>query len=61
MNQKGWTNYAGSLDSAAIQEKINRGAKYLFIYDRETYKAQRIGSFIKNKIGEFKNIDVYKL
>ena len=61
MNQKGWTNYSISSDSAIIKEKINLGAKYLFIYDKETYKEQGIQPFIKNKIGKFMNIEIYKL
>ncbi len=62
MNQKGWTNY-GMLanDSIKIKEKIKLGAKYLFIYDKNTYKGKNIPPFLKNKIGEFKNVDIYKL
>ncbi len=61
MNQKGWTNFGISADSARIKEKINLGAKYLIIYNKETYKEQSIQPFIKNKIGVFRNIDIYAL
>ena len=61
MNQKGWTNYGISSDSVAIKEKINLGAKYLFIHDKEDYKKKNISLFLMNKIGAFKNIDIYKL
>jgi hypothetical protein len=61
MNQKGWTNYGISGDSAKIKEVINLGAKYLFIYDKEIYKEQSIQPFLNNRIGEFKNIDIYAL
>jgi len=61
MNQKGWTNFGISADSIKIRDKINHGAKYLFIYNKEIYKEQSIQSFIGNKIGEFKNIDIYAL
>ncbi|MBC8486528.1 MAG: hypothetical protein H8D45_10860 [Bacteroidetes bacterium] len=61
MNQKGWTNYGISADSIIIKEKINLGAKYLLIYNKETYEERSIQPFIENKIGEFKNIDIYAL
>ena len=61
MNQKGWTNYGIDGDSAKIKEKINMGAKYLFIYNKQVYEDQRINPFIKNKIGEYNNIDIYAL
>jgi hypothetical protein len=61
MNQKGWTNYGVFSDSARISEKIRQGAKFLFISDKETYTEPGIQPFIKNKIGEFKNIEIYKL
>jgi hypothetical protein len=61
MNQKGWTNYGIEGDSAKIKEKINMGAKYLFIYNKQVYEDQRINPFIKNKIGEYNNIDIYAL
>ena len=61
MNQKGWTNWAISGDSVKIREKINFGAKYLLINNTRTYEEQGVQPFIKNKIGEFKNIDIYAL
>ncbi|MBL7111590.1 MAG: glycosyltransferase family 39 protein [Bacteroidales bacterium] len=61
MNQKGWTNYGIHSDSLKIEKKINLGAEYLFIFDKGTYKDSGINSFIHNKIGEYKNIDIYAL
>ena len=61
MNQKGWTNYGIASDSTKIREKIKMGAKYLFIYDRSIYRDGKIGAFTKNKIGEFKTVDIFKL
>lgn len=57
MNQKGWTNFGILGDSVQIKEKIRLGAKYLFIYNKE----QNIEPFIKAKIGQFKNIEIYEL
>ena len=62
MNQKGWTNYGDiTADSARIKELIKRGAKYLFIYDKETLHKTSVLPFTKNQIGTFKNIEIYKL
>jgi len=40
---------------------MNFGAKYLIIYKKDIYEEHSIQPFIKNKIGEFKNIDIYAL
>ena len=67
MNQKGWTNFGMIKDSLKIRDKINQGANYLLIDNKfkgnaaELYKEKSIQPFIKNKVGEFKNIDVYRL
>ena len=62
MNQKGWTNYGDfASDSLKIKETMKLGAKYLFIYNKETYLEKNIEPFIKNKIGSFKQVDIYKL
>lgn len=62
MNQKGWTNYGMiANDSLRIKEKIKLGAKYLFIYNKEIYKEKNILPFIKNEIGKFKQVEIYKL
>lgn len=61
MNQKGWTNYNISGDSARIKDEISLGAKYLIIYNKKAYEDQAIIPFIKDKTGEYKNIDIYAL
>jgi hypothetical protein len=61
MNQKGWTNYGIESDSVKIREKIGLGAKYLFIYNEKTLDEPGVKPFIDNKIGEYKNIEVFKL
>ena len=61
MNQKGWTNYGINMDTNKIKEKIDLGGKYLFIYNDDNLKDQRLKSFINNKIGEFKGIKIYAL
>jgi len=61
MNQKGWTNYGLDEDSTQISKKIALGAKYLMIYDKRTYQNSTILPFLKNKIGEYKSVDIYRL
>jgi hypothetical protein len=68
MNQKGWTNYFYynnfqniSDKGAKIKYEISLGAKYLFIYNKKVYEDQAIKPFIENKIGQYKNIDIYAL
>jgi hypothetical protein len=61
MNQKGWTNYGLEEDSTQIRQKIASGAKYLLIYDKRNYKNPTILPFLKNKIGEYKSVDIYRL
>jgi hypothetical protein len=61
MNQKGWTNYGIKSDSLNITKKIQMGARYLVVYDRDNYEDDNIQPFLKNKIGEFNNIDIYSL
>ena len=61
MNQKGWTNYGLKTDSVKIMQSIKQGAKYLLISDSTSYEDETIKPFIRNKIGKFKNIDIYKV
>ncbi len=61
MNQKGWTNYSTNLDSTRISWKINAGADYLFIYIDSINNNPNIKPFIKNKIGEINDIDIYDI
>lgn len=61
MNQKGWTNYLINGDSNHIKEKIKLGAEYLMISDPETYEEKEIAPFLNEQVGEFKNINIYRL
>jgi len=60
MNQKGWTSYGVSLDSAGIADKMKLGAKYLMLTNQDFEKPE-IQPFTRNKIGEFRNIKIYAL
>lgn len=61
MNQKGWTNYGIRFDSSRINNKIELGAKYLMLYNEDLKHKPFIQPYIKNKIGQYKNVLIYKL
>jgi hypothetical protein len=61
MNRKGWSNYIIRNDSVRIQTKIDAGAKYLFIHLDETKEEPGIKPYLDNKIGQFKNIEIFAL
>ena len=61
MNQEGWTNYGILADSVRIREKIGLGAKFLLIHDKKTIEENSIQPFVKNKIGQFRNIEIFRL
>ena len=62
MNQKGWTNYGMFADSLKIKEKIRSWEQNIYLYMiRIHIKKKVFNHLLKTKIGEFKNIDIYKL
>jgi hypothetical protein len=62
MDQRGWTNYYKKFQNEeSFQEYIQKGAKYLFVNDSTLYKEDFIQAFISNKIGSYKNVDIYQL
>ena len=63
MDQKGYTSlYKGD---KSIKEQldffINRGAKYLIINDTSLYQKEDFKAYRKNKVGEYYNIEIFKL
>jgi hypothetical protein len=63
MNQKGFTDfgYSGYATEDRIGKFISLGAKYLFINDTLLYEKDYIKPFLKNKIGSYRNIEIYDL
>jgi len=62
MNQRGWTECMGcNSDSIEISESINRGAKYLIINGEEVLNRNYLQSFLQHKIGEYKQVKIYKV
>lgn len=63
MDQKGFTETEKSLsnDTLRIKNDIELGAKYLIVNDTTILRNSYINNYIKNPIGKFENILVYKL
>ncbi len=62
MNQKGWTQMAGQNKTVKnIKKHIKKGAEYLFVNNEKLLKEKYLQPFIKNKVGSFKNIRIFKL
>ena len=63
MDQKGFTSIYSSDENLHdyLPKFIKRGAKYLIVKDPEILKNKRLLKYTKEKIGSFKNIQIYKL
>ena len=63
MDQKGFTSIYSSDENLHdyLPKFIKRGAKYLIVKDLEILKNKRLLKYTKEKIGSFKNIQIYKL
>jgi len=63
MDQKGFTNfgYDDLQGDVRIKTFIDAGAKFLIINDKKLLDEQYLKPYLKNKIGEYKNIIIYNL
>ncbi|MCX6223435.1 MAG: glycosyltransferase family 39 protein [Bacteroidia bacterium] len=62
MNLKGWSNIMGSCrDSVRFSRNIRNGAKYIIINEDISTKFPFALKYLSNKIGEYKNIKIYKI
>jgi len=62
LNRKGWTNFIDIQRPEQIDELISKGAKYLLIENEDSKQnLSFIQPFLKNQIGEFERIKVFKL
>lgn len=61
MNRRGWTNYNIQNRPEIIQQKIDMGANYLIISDPQLLDFPEIRPFLKNSVGEFEGIKIFKL
>lgn len=63
MDQKGYTSLYQ--DGKPIKEQLDyfmtRGARYLIVNDTSLYQNEDFIAYRQNKIGEYKNIEIYKL
>ncbi len=58
---RGWSNYMVFYEPKDVDYLIKKGARYLFISNNETLNQEFIKPFLKEQIGEFKGILIYKL
>lgn len=62
MNQRGWTKFGNHFENKdVIEKKIKQGAKYLFVRDSTEINKEALKQFLQNKIGQYRNISIYKL
>ncbi|MCB0686802.1 MAG: glycosyltransferase family 39 protein [Saprospiraceae bacterium] len=61
MHRKGWTDYGIGQNPDRINERIEQGARYLFVADKKTLENPVLAPYLKNKIGEYRNIMIYDL
>ena len=61
MNQPGWSQINLKNDSIPVKEYISLGAKYLILSEAEPLTRTSLQPFLKNKIGEFGKVKIFKL
>jgi hypothetical protein len=61
MDRKGWTNFNNYSSKEEIEELISKGAEYLFIADPSFLETPFMQSFLKEHIGSFEGIEIFKL
>ena len=63
MDQKGCTEFGSFKHNREekIREYYNAGARYLIINDPGYLSKPFLGGFLDNKIGEYKNVQIFKL
>jgi hypothetical protein len=63
MNRTGWSGY-GLTDlsgEARIDSMKKWGARYLFISDSSEFRETYLTKYTANKVGTYKNVNIYKL
>lgn len=65
MDQKGFTDYGYSETKGKVHERIERfkqiGAKYLIVNKPEAIQHEDFAPYTQNKIGVYKNIQIFSL
>lgn len=62
MDQKGWSCYGDNFETEAFfTERIQKGAKYLFVSDTTLLTKLYLQPFIRNKIAQHQSISVFSL
>lgn len=61
VNQKGWTNFQHYDKKEDIDNLIRKGAGYLLISDSALLKKEYLAPFMKEKMGNYKGLEIFKL
>lgn len=61
MDRNGWTNFLHYSSADQIEELVKKGAKYLFIQEKDLKNKPFLESFTKVQISKYKDILVFKL
>jgi len=65
MDQKGFTDYGYVPTKGKPKERIEEfkaiGAKYLIVNDEKAVEDSEFLPYLENKIGEYKNVQIYRL
>lgn len=61
INRKGWTNFMHYSNASDFERLKKKGAKYLFIIDDSLLEMSYLQPSLKEQIGEFHGVKIYKL
>lgn len=61
MNQPGWTGTNFFNDSMQVKKYMDLGAKYLILTEEESLSRPCLQPFIKNKVGQYGRVSIFKL
>ena len=62
MEQKGYTDFGTELDDyASVNDKINKGVKYIIINDSSLLQKDYLKPFLYNQIGEFNKLRIFEI
>jgi hypothetical protein len=61
LNNQGWTDFNGKIDSLHIANYIKKGAKYLILNRSNDIDKEKIRYFLRNQIGMKETLTVYRL
>jgi hypothetical protein len=61
MGQKGWSDFYRITSHEHMNERIDKGAKYLIVADKQVLEKEFLKPFLSNQIGYYDGITIFKL